>query len=163
MALSKTGTWLGASALALMIAFGGVSSEAQEQDQQLSQATEVSTIPSPEGLNGVQGMRTAIELSKGIEVFPVTVNLQADGAHLAPRIQAGIENGLRMAGVNNVWVHFNINNGNSTSIEFWINEVPHIYNISEVNAETLAREAQFHKAHQLNVLENAALSPSAGG
>jgi len=108
-------------------------------------------LPSPEGLSGLEGMDAARQISTGDAAFPVTVNLQSNMQHLRARIRSSLEVGLRSEGVDNVWIHISINEGDSTTVTFWTDTVPHEYNVADVNADAINTEAKFHKAHLLKL------------
>lgn len=128
--------------------------QAGQANVEMAQAEETIpavAIPSPNGLSGVEGIDAAIELSKGSEVFPITVNLQREFEGRLGGIKETIIYMLAQEGIENVWIATNINNGDSTSITFWAYEYPHKYNIAEVTPEVFRSEAKRHKSHVLDL------------
>jgi hypothetical protein len=79
-------------------------------------------LPDPEPLTGVQGIDTAIDISKNAVQYK-------DG------IQASLTAWLAEQGVPSVWVHFNTNRGDGSGIAFWINESPYEYNLNDLADE----------------------------
>lgn len=153
MALERWKGKLAAAATALAMIF--TPAVGQAQDAETASATQqISVIPSPEGLSFVEGIDTAADLSRGTDVFPVTVNIQKEFAGDQDGYEQVIRYQLAENGVDNVWVHFNVNNGDSTSITFWVNEVPHKYNLADMNPDVFSREARLHEAHKLMQFES---------
>jgi len=113
-------------------------------------------IPDPSTLNGGEAGHVASEHSEGVEVYPITVNLQEGLAKAQEKLELLLRALFAEHGIENLWIHFNINRGKGSSVSFWVSGSHTTENLGDIldarkRNEIIAEHAELHLAHRVMV------------